>query len=518
MNVTPNPSTNSAMKRTLLAYSLLLLALAATAGSPLRAQRYDVLWRSNPWNGGPLRAGLRSDTLSLSYAELYAAKQNGGMTDHSVSDDSFSAGVRTESVRHFRKISFAGKFAYDYADGNNQCGSMMLRPGFWPVGIYEFTPGRKIRETYAFTGGLSVDLSEQWRGALEVDFAAANYAKRKDLRHKNTALDLEAVPSVQWHHGKWSAAAAYLFAKNTERVEAEEVGSTPLSYDAFFDKGLFYGVQSLWTGNGIHLTDTGINALPLKEMTHGAALGIQYGTLFAEAVYRHRSGESGEKGSVWHQFAGNGLQLRLEARFDRGDDSHWLRFRFGREVRQNRETVTVYETTGGVVNASTYGSVPVWAARQIATRLAYEWRRGASGVRAGADYALVRQQSSLLYPELREQALRHWVLWTEGVWAVGRVELTAALSGRWGTHAESARSESSEMVPDSAYPERLGEYAEWHDEYLTATRLGARLGLRVRIVKGFYADASARYEHGFRLCRVPQPNRIEAVLALGYQW
>ena len=40
----------------------------------------------------------------------------------------------------------------------------------------------------------------------------------------------------------------------------------------------------------------------------------------------------------------------------------------------------------------------------------------------------------------------------------------------------------------------------------------------MNIAKGFYADASARYEHGFDLKYIPQPNRVEAVLALGYKW
>ena len=65
---------------------------------------------------------------------------------------------------------------------------------------------------------------------------------------------------------------------------------------------------------------------------------------------------------------------------------------------------------------------------------------------------------------------------------------------------------------------RLDSYADWSREYRTATRIGCLLGLRVNIAKGFYADASARYEHGFDLKYIPQPNRVEAVLALGYKW
>ena len=153
------------MKKILFHTLLTLLALTC-APAALRAQRFETVERRNAWNTGPDRAGLRGDTLSLSYAEVWAGKQNGAFTDHSRSADGFSAGVRTESIRHFEKISFAGGFSYDYFQGRDMCGSMFIRPGYYPFDIYEFTPGRKNRETYAFRGEMAVDLGRQWRGGL----------------------------------------------------------------------------------------------------------------------------------------------------------------------------------------------------------------------------------------------------------------------------------------------------------------------------------------------------------------
>ena len=46
-----------------------------------------------------------------------------------------------------------------------------------------------------FTGGMSAVLGNRWTGGLRVEFEARNYAKRKDLRHKNTRLDFEFSPS-----------------------------------------------------------------------------------------------------------------------------------------------------------------------------------------------------------------------------------------------------------------------------------------------------------------------------------
>ncbi len=500
------------MKRHTL-YTLALLLAAAGSVLPLQAQRFETVYRRNAWNLGANRAGLRCDTLSLSIAEAWAAKQNGGMTDHSASDDSFSAGVVTESIRHFKKLSFAGSFSYDYFDGRNMSGSMFLHPGSYPFDIYEFTPGRKIRENYAFTGALSVDLFGQWRAGIGIDFAASNYAKRKDLRHKNTRLDFEVAPAVQWHSGDWTLGALYLFGKNSERIEAKEIGSTPLSYEAFFDKGLFYGIRDLWTSNSIHLTEAGITAFPVREIIHGASLQAQWRQLYADVTYRHSSGDTGEKGTTWHEFDGDGV----EARIVWNAQNHFVRAHFAWNSTESAELVLTRETVGGVTNTVSWGSVPIYAGRELSTRLEWEWMRGGSDLRAGADYQLQRGQSSLLWPEVREKSLRRWRLWTEGLWAVGRVELAGAVAASWGSRSEQERM-TADIKPSSDYPERLDLLAEWHDEYLTATRVECRLGVRVRIVKGFYADLAARYEHGFNLHYVPQPNRIEAILTLGYRW
>lgn len=47
--------------------------------------------------------------------------------------------------------------------------------------------------------------------------------------------------------------------------------------------------------------------------------------------------------------------------------------------------------------------------------------------------------------------------------------------------------------------------------------MGAALGLR-RNIKRFYIDVFARYEHGFGLEYVAQPNRVAATLSVGYNF
>ena len=502
----------------------LTFLLLAACVVPSHAQRFDAVSRRNPWNGGVNRAGLREDTLSTSYAAVRGIKRDGGMTDHSVSSDSWTAGAVTESIRHLGRLSFAGRFAYDYSGNSAMCGSMFISPGSYPVDIYEFTPGRKTFENYAFTGGLSADLAEEWRGGLHFDFTAADIAKRKDLRHKNTLLDFEAAPSFEWHKGDWRVGGAYIFAKRTESIAAEEVGSTPDSYEAFFDRGLYFGDCSMWDSNLVHLKDTGISAFAVRESAHGASLQLQWRMLYGEAEYRHRSGITGEKGIEWHKFDSDELHGKIVftsgGSGGSGGSVHAARLYADWEQCRNAENILVRESVGGVTNTEILGRVPIFMSRQLSLRAEYEWMRGGCDVRVQAEWNSDARQSLLSYPTVCEERLTWWRVRAEGLWVVGRkglLELTAGASVRkGGTDGLTVRTVQSDRQTN--YPQRAEEYAAWHDEYMTALRAGAGLALRVNIARGFYAELSADYEHGFHLKAVPQPNRIVSRLSLGCKW
>ena len=279
----------------------LLMLIAATGA--VAQDRFEQIERRNPWNGSINGAGLRQDTVSRSYAEAYFTKENGGLASPSSSDNSWNAGVRTESIRHLQRISFAGGFNYDYFDGRNMCGSMFTVPGYYPVDIVEFTPGRKVRESYNFRAALSAELGRGWLAGIHTTFEARNYAKRKDLRHKNTRLDFEFSPGVMYRTGRFAAGVAYIVGIDNEKLEAEEIGSTPESYQAFFDRGLRYGSLQLWESNDLHLTTSGVTGFPVRETTQGAGLQLQYGPLYVEGTYRNLQGRTGEGGTIWHEFA-----------------------------------------------------------------------------------------------------------------------------------------------------------------------------------------------------------------------
>ena len=252
---------------------LMLVAVSAAAAQ----ERFDHIFRRNPWNGGLNAAGIRQDSLSRSYAEIYFTKENGGLAGHSASDDSWNAGAKTESVRHLKKVSFSGGFGYDYFDGRNMCGSMFTEPGYYPVDILEFTPGRKVREDYTFTGGVSAVLGNRWTGGLRVEFEARNYAKRKDLRHKNTRLDFEFSPGVMYHAGRFAVGAVYIVGTNSEKVAAEGVGPGADLYEAFFDRGLLYGSLEKWGAPTYTSRPTAFRDSPSGRIRRGGASSCNTG-------------------------------------------------------------------------------------------------------------------------------------------------------------------------------------------------------------------------------------------------
>ena len=509
------------MKRFLFLITLLTAGVATAQehfAQTMRVDRYDYIYRRNPWNTSENAAGIRQDNQSQSYAEAYFMKENGKMCDFSASDDSWTAGARTESIRHFDKISFAGRFQYDYFDGKNMCGSMFIHPGFYPVDILEFTPGRKIKETYSFTGGLSADLNAHWRAGLKVDLTAQNYAKRKDLRHKNKRLDFEFAPSVMFQKGDWSVGANYLYAKNSERVTADEIGTSPESYKAFFDKGLGYGVLERWDGNGTHLNETGsgITGFPVKEQAHGFSTQVQWRDLFAELSYRSRRGETGEKEVFWHYFDTDELGGRLNYTLHTNQYAHYFRANIHWEKQDNRENSFKKESINGVPTVIYFGSMPIFSRRTLNIGAEYEIHSSVWNLRAGIEAEKIGRQSTLYYPQRREQAIHYVKVYAEGMYNVKQWEFTLGMDFRKGGYSEEAFTQDTDLETDE-YPYQLTDYYNFANEYYTASRMSLKAGVRYNI-KQFYIDLTARYEHAFDVDYLRGEHHVKAILSLGYNF
>ena len=490
--------------------SLLCLLLCGMAVS---AQTYERVLRNNLWNDSDNVTGVRQDSVSRSYAELSGTYEDGGFRDTWQATRAWSAGATTASIRHLENMTLKGSFSFTQTEGYDMCGSMFIKPGFYPVDVMEFTPGRKTLQTYAFDGGISYDLGSNWRIGAMMDFESANMAKRKDLRHSNWRLDMTVSPGFMYHEGDFAIGANYLLRKTSETIEAEQVGIAESSYNAFLDKGLMYGVYSIWTGSGLHLEEAGVKGFPVKDLSHGAALQAQYKGLFAEVEYLHTSGTIGEKEFIWFLFPGNSVDVRLGYKHQ----GHFARLDFGWNAGALDETVLEKVTVGGVTTVVGHGQNRIQTENGMKFRPEYEYVSDKVEVLASAKLDISKETASQMYPYVMALSLMTYGADARVKTYIGAFDLAVKAGYAAGKVTEEDWLTSDDSGVQTS-PYRLQEWYDRQMEYETAKRMSIGLSLRWNFWKGLYTEAEATWLHGFDLQHITNPNRYEATLKLGYNF
>ena len=482
-------------------------------GMVVSAQTYDRMLRNNFWNTSDNVTGIRQDSVSRSYAELSGTYEDGGFRDTWQAPRGWSAGASTASIQHLEKMSLKGSFAFTQTEGYDMCGSMFIKPGFYPVDVLEFTPGRKTLQTYAFDGGISYDLASRWRIGAMMDFESSNIAKRKDLRHSNWRLDMTVSPGFMYHDGDFAIGANYIFRKTSETVDAKQVGISETSYYAFLDKGLMYGVHNIWTGSGLHLDEDGVKGFPVKDFSNGAAIQAQYKGLFAEVEYLHSSGTIGEKEFIWFLFPGNSANVRLGYKHE----GHFARLDFGWNSGALDETVLEKVTVGGVTTVVGHGQNRIQTESGWKLRPEYEYVSDKVEVLASALVEGHMETASQMYPYVSAQSLMKYGADVRVKTYVGPFDL-AVKAGVAGGRVNEENWLTDEMTGVQTSPYRLQEWYDRQMEYATASRMNLGLSLRWNFWKGLYAEAEGSWLHGFNLKYITAPNRYGATLKLGYNF
>lgn len=507
--------------RHILILCLFVTGLAASAQTAAerwsRVKTYEQVLRDNLWNGSLNINGVRQDTVSRSYAGFTGKYEGGGMRDTWQAEQSWSAGAATASVKHMENMSLKGSFSFTQTEGYGMCGSMFIKPGFYPVDVLEFTPGRKTLQTYSFDGGISYDIAPSWRIGAVMEFESANIAKRKDLRHSNWRLDLKVAPGIMYHSEDFAAGAALLLHKTSETVEAAQVGTSESSYYAFLDKGQMYGVYSIWTGNGVHLDEAGVNGFPVRDFSYGAALQAQYKDFFAETEYIHTSGSIGEKEYIWFRFPADSFKTRLAYRHTCGKDTHYARLVFGWDGRRLDESILEKVTANGVSTVTNHGSNRIATEKGFALDPEYEYITDKIEVLAKASIGISEDMASQIYPYIH----------TQSVTTYGANARVKAFTGPWTFTAEAGycggrTSEDSWMVGEQTgvqtAPYRLQNWYDRQMEFKTASRLLAGLSARYDIARGIYTELSGEWMHGFDLKYLAGPDRFSTTLTIGYDF
>lgn len=477
------------------------------------AQTYERVSERNIWNSSENVTGVRQDSLSRSEARISAGYIGGGFRDAWEASEGWSAGASTASIRHLERMSLKGSFSFLQTEGYDMCGSMFIDPGFYPVDILEFTPGRKTLQTYSFEGGLSYDVSARWRIGAKIDFLSSNMAKRKDLRYVNWKLDMTVSPGFMYHCGNFAIGASYLFAKNSESVKADQLGTSDSSYYAFLDKGLMYGHYGVWTGGGLHLDENGVNGFPVKEFRNGLALQVQYKGLFAEAGYSVRNGIIGEKEYIWFRYPGQ--EAFLLAGFQSG--GHDVRLDLGWNTLELTETVLEKVSSNGITTVREHGNNRIL--RQDTWNICPSYEYVSCRWEAGADLSLYGRESiaSQIYPYVGVQSLAMWSADVHGMVRVWRFEVGASVGYAGGSLRDEGKL-VQEGTGIQSGPYRLQQWYDLETEYAVADRAKASLSLKYNIWRGIFVRAQGTYEHGFGLRYIKGSDRVGAVLELGYDF
>ena len=493
-------------------YILVLCLLSC--GAALCAQTFDQVRRNSFWQESRNVAGIRQDSISLSYAEVYGRYEDGGFRDTWQAPRTWSAGAVTESVRHFDRMSLAGSFSFEQTEGYDMCGSMFIEPGYFPIDVLEFTPGRKTLQTYALDGGLAYDVDGSWVIGAKMDFESSNLAKMKDLRHADWRLDMTVAPGVLYRRGGWAVGFSPMFRKVSETIDAEQIGTAESSYYAFLDKGLMYGVHQVWTGSGIHLDEPGVNGFPVREYSYGAALQAQYRGLYADVEVLRSSGSVGEKEYIWFEFPGVSVSSDFKYRWEAAHAVHALRLHFDWKRQDMDENVLEKISSNGITTVLDHGANRILSKSSWTLSPEYSHEHELMDARIGVDFGVSEAMASQVYPYIHTQTLTELSPYLGFMFHFGRFDVGA--NGRYGKGrvAESERLASGDSGAQSV-PFRLQDWYDRQMEYMTASRFSAEIVLRYDFRKGLYLEADLQSVEAYGLKHIEDPHRFSAALKFG---
>lgn len=528
--------------------SLLLLALPFTstalpADTTPHFRDFNYVKQANPWLTSPNAAALtRYNQRNISMAEVRGSMAKGDLVDYSQSSNVVQAGAMVESFFRINPRTVVyGRMDYDNFAGKNMLGSVFINPERKPFDLSEDSltnPGNKHRDTYNLVGAVGIDL---WRGlavGAKVDYTAANYAKYKDLRHRNSLMQLNLSLGIAAPIGKkWILGANYIYGRSTESLRFVTYGKTEKVYKTLVDYGAFTGEVEQF-GNKGYTDDS--REQPLLDEQNGLALQAESNLgrgfwLFVGAQMVHRSGFYGHNSpySIVHfKHQGDNYALQLVLNKYRTYSQQQLSLSYTNEQLTNHKTTyRENQTATGSSFYEYFDPIKTSNKRWSSLKLAYTaWLRLFGGIAhwtiSAALQADSRQVSAYLYPYVQRQQLHTnllSLLVTRNISLSRRamLSLTGGLSRQWGSGEPGQTATLATPSDKQSPPTLMQAYLYRHHHLLTAPQWGLHLaakydfGLR-HLPFPLYVRAQTTWHRTAK----PSPwidnqHRTEATLAIG---
>ena len=400
------------------------VSLPLHAQDSLLLRDYGYVKQYDPWLTHKNAAALtRYARQNIVEAEAFVTKGNGGLVDYTDSRNTLEAGACVESFyRLSRRVVGYGAISYANWTGRDMTGSAFMQDRM-PFNLVEDSltnDGRKHRDTYRLTGGLGVDV---WQGisfGARLDYTSANYAKYKDLRHKNKLMDLSLTLGAYAPVSSWmSVGADYTYQRTTESVTFGAYGKSDKVYKTLIDYGAMMGRVEQFGNEGF--TDKS-REMPFFEDGHGGSLQLELRpwtardvTLFASLDLHHETGYYGRKSPYTITYTNHGRDVfEAQGRLSYGIAASrmFLDMRYAHEKTVNRaETYRPLINDAGSTYYEYYDAAETGTRKWDDLSLHYTLQLGLCeelpGWQIVAGYQLCqRQQTAYLYPFFRYQHLK----------------------------------------------------------------------------------------------------------------
>ena len=458
-------------------FCCLCLNLAAQTDQPDSTLLRDFRFvkHSDPWLTSRNAAGLTHyHTQNIAEAEAYVAFARGELADYYQSPKVLQAGAGVEAFyRINRRTVVYGQVNYDNFSGRDMTGSAFIMPVRKPFDIVEDSltnSGTKHRDTYQLKGAVGIDLGHGVSVGLRLDYTAANYAKYKDLRHKNKLMDLVFSAGASWMPVSWlTIGADYFYHRQTESVTFSLYGRDDKVYKSMISYGPFIGKVEQLGNSG--LTDK-TREMPLVDDING--VGVQLSadlmpqlTFYNAFSYSHRKGYYGRKSPytiTYTNHASDSYQYQGQLTLNTTSARHQLAFTLDVEnLENNMQSYRELRDQNDVTYYEYYDPV------KTGNRLWIDWDityTGHFGIRhelpkwtvTAALVSHQRKQTAYFYPYLRRQNLRQTecrlqgernIVLRSGVLSVAATVAFAKGSGEPYEDATMALPSDKQKAPDS---------------------------------------------------------------------
>ena len=484
----------------LLSCVLLCYSNILNAQDSLLLRDYRYVQQLSPWltqrNAAALVRGLYNHE-SIAETELSFTHASGKLTDISGSPsvNNLQAGIESYYRISPRAVVLGG-ISYDNFSGSDMTGSVFMQQRL-PFDIIEDSltnSGRKHRDTYQLTGAFSYSFSPELSIGLRMDYTAGNYAKYKDLRHKNKLMDLLLTAGVVSNpYPGITIGADYTYHRRTESLEFNTYGKSDKVYKSLIDFGAMMGIVEQFGNEGY--TDKS-NEMPLFEDGHGADIQLELCPLsslsiFTNTGYSHATGYYGSKSPFTITYTDHSRDIFTEQVRICYDKSTWkalLDIRYQTEKLQNRiNTVRGLTNNYGATHYEYYDDAETGDKKWHNLDIDYTMYLGIRHemptwtLTAGYHWQQ-RDLTAYLYPYYRQQQLRtseltasvaRNILLSKGIW-----NITA--KGGYQKGSGDIYTDGTFVTPSSkqAQPATM-EALLWRDyQYLTAPQYS--IGMQVK--------------------------------------